>query len=168
MPISDVNNPSTASRLLRSNAWDMCVDARLLRASEPWDEAPEFRAHGHSLRRLFTDPELTIDAVLCIEGRPSVCIKDARQFSADKIEGLRRRLWNMGAATLLVVECQSDIKVFSTLVKPTIGDHEGNSARLPNETIQNLRKVDLALRLKQCTNRFLISGLLSTRYCLII
>jgi hypothetical protein len=131
----------------------MCVDARLLRASEPWDEAPEFRAHGHSLRRLFTDPELTIDAVLCIQGRPSVCIKDARQFSADKIEVLRRRLWNMGAATLLVVECQSDIKVFSTLVKPTIGDHEGNSARLPNETIQNLRKVDLALRLKQLVQR---------------
>jgi hypothetical protein len=131
----------------------MCVDARLLRASEPWDEAPEFRAHGHTLRRLFTDPELTIDAVLCIEGRPSVCIKDARQFSADKIEVLRRRLWNMGAATLLVVECQSDIKVFSTLVKPTVGDHEGNSARLPNETIQNLRKVDLALRLNQLVQR---------------
>jgi hypothetical protein len=131
----------------------MCVDARLLRASEPWDEAPEFRAHGHSLRRLFTDPELTIDAVLCIGGRPSVCIKDARQFSSDKIEVLRRRLWNMGAATLLVVECQSDIKVFSTLVKPTVGDHEGNSARLHNETIQNLRKVDLALRLNQLVQR---------------
>jgi hypothetical protein len=153
MPISDVNNPSTASRLLRSKAWDECVDARLLRASEPWDEAPEFRAHGHSLRRLFTEPELKIDAVLCIEGRPSVCIKDARHLSADGIEVLRRYLWNMGAATLLVVECQRDIKVFSTLVKPTIGDHLGNNAQLPNETIQNLRTVDLALRLKQLVQR---------------
>jgi Eco57I restriction-modification methylase len=142
---------SMASPLLRSEGWEACVDARLLRASEAWEEAPEFRAHGHSLRRLFTD--LKIDAVLCIQGRPSVCIKDARTLSSAEVELLRRQLWNMGTATLFVAECLQDVKVFSTLVKPVSGDPNGGNAQLPNETIQNLQTVELALHLGRLVRR---------------
>ena len=127
------------------------MDARLLRASESWEETPEFRGHGHALRRFFTD--LKIDAVLCIEGRPSVCIKDARTLSSNEVEGLRRQLWNLGATTLFVVEGQHGIKVFSTLVKPAKDDNDGNKAQLPNETIQSLQAVELALRLRQLIHR---------------
>jgi hypothetical protein len=153
MPVSDAKTPSKASRLLRSKGWDACVDARLLRRTGPWDQAPEFRGHGHSLRQLFTDPELKIDAVLCIEGRPAACIKDARTLSDQDLEMLRRRLWNMGAAPLLIAECQRDIKVFSTLVKPVNDNFQGSNAQLTNESIQNLRTVELALRLSQLVCR---------------
>jgi hypothetical protein len=96
---------------------------------------------------------LKVDAVLCIEGRPSVCIKDARTLSPHEVEMLRRQLWNMGATTLLVAECQRDIQVFSTLVKPINNDLHGSNAQLPNESIQSLRTVELALRLNQLVRR---------------
>ncbi|MCU1323068.1 MAG: Chromosome partitioning protein ParB family [Acidobacteriaceae bacterium] len=54
MPVLKKKKQGIASPLLRSEGWEARVDARLLRASEAWEEAPEFRAHGHSLRRLFT------------------------------------------------------------------------------------------------------------------
>jgi hypothetical protein len=127
------------------------VDAQLLRASQAWQEAPEFRGHGHVLRRFFA--ELKIDAVLCVEGRPSVCVKDARELSPTQVEKLRQQLWNLGATTLFVAEGQRDIKVFSTLVRPAKDDDEGNRAQLANETIQNLRAAELTLRLRHLIHR---------------
>jgi hypothetical protein len=146
-----VNINNTLSPLLRSNGWEACVDARLLRASDAWDDAPEFRAHGHALRRFFSD--LRMDAVLCIEGRPTVCIKDARPLTSKKVEELRRQLWNLGATTLFVVEEQNGVKVFSTLVKPAKDDEGGDRAMLSKETIQTLQAVDLALWLRQLIHR---------------
>jgi hypothetical protein len=151
VPVLKKKNPSVVSPLLRSKGWNARVDARLLRATEAWENAPEFRAHGHSLRRLFTD--LKIDAVLCIQGRPSVCIKDARALSPAEVELLRRQLWNMGAATLFIAEGLQDIKVFSTLVKPISNDVHGSNAQLPNESIQKLQTVELALRLSRLVHR---------------
>jgi len=148
--VSD-NIANTLSPLLRSKGWDACVDARLLRASESWEEAPEFRGYGHSLRRFFTD--LKIDAVLCLEGRPSVCIKDARTSSSGEVELLRRQLWNSGATTLFVAEGKNDIKVFSTLTKPARDDVDGHNAQLREETIQNLHEVELSLRLRRLLHR---------------
>lgn len=145
------DNANLSSPLLRSKGWEACVDARLLRATDSWDETREFRRHGHALRRIFAD--LRIDAVLCVEGRPSVCIKDARALSIAEVESLRRQLWNLGATTLLLVEGQRDIKVFSTLVKPAKDDTNGNNAQLPQETIQSLQVAELALRLGQLIHR---------------
>lgn len=148
--------PVQPSLLLQSEGWHASVDARLLRASEPWEEAPEFRSHGHVLRRLFADSEpedLAIDAVLCVDGRPTVCIKDARALSSPEIEDFRRRVWNLGAATLLVVETQRDVQVFSTMAKPRQKDREGTAAQLSNETITNMETAALALRLSQLVRR---------------
>jgi hypothetical protein len=145
------SNVTVSSPLLSSEGWDACVDARLLRASEPWQEAPEFRGHAHALRRFFA--ELKMEAVLCIGGYPSVCIKDGREMSPTEVEGLRRQLWNLGATTLLVVEGQRDIKVFSTLAMPAKDDSDGNKAQLTNETIQYLQATELALRLRHLIHR---------------
>src|SRR5581483_7193633 len=59
----------------------------------------------------------------------------------------------LGATTLFVAEGQHDIQVFSTIVKPAKDDNDGNKAQLPNETIQNLQAVELALRLRQLIHR---------------
>ena len=74
-------------------------------------------------------------------------------MSSNEVEALRRQLWNLGATTLFVAEGQHDIKVFSTLVKPAKDDNDGKRAQLPNETIQNLQAVELALRLRQLIHR---------------
>lgn len=127
------------------------MDARLIRSSDRWHDASEFRGHGHALRRFFVD--LKMDAVLSVEGRPSVCIKDTRQISPEGVEELRRQLWNLGATTLFVAESQHDINVFSTLVRPVKDDAVGNSALLASETIQKLQAVELALRLTDFIHR---------------
>ncbi len=142
-------NPNSDSPLLKSTGWDACVEARLLRADEPWQDTPEFRSHGHALRRLFED--LHADAVLCVERRPTVCI--LRVGEAFNPETVRHRLWNLAATTLLVVEGRQDIRVFSTLVKPTQQDREGKQALLTDETITNLEAVALALRLREMIRR---------------
>jgi hypothetical protein len=153
MPDSDADSPVAASQLLDSDAWHECVDARLLRRTDHWEDAAEFRAHGHALRRLFSDPALAIDAVLCVDGHPTACVKDGRDLTSEEAEGLRRRLWNLGATTLLIVEFPNSINAYSTLVKPTNDDPAGANAQLPNETITTLGTVELALRLRSMIQR---------------
>ena len=147
----NAGNNRNSSRLLRSNGWETRVDAHLIRASDSWEEAPESRSHGHAMRRLFAD--LKIDAVLCVDNRPSVCVRDARALSSIEVEGLRRQLWNLGATTLLVVETRHAVQVFSTLAKPLRKDQEGRGALLSGETIANLEATTLALQLQQLVRR---------------
>jgi hypothetical protein len=139
------------SRLLNSPGWDGCVDARLLRATDVWKEAPEFRSHGHALRRLFED--VRIDAVVCVEGRPTVCIKDGRRLEDAAVEETRRKLWNLGATTLLVVERARQVQVFSTFPTPARDDVRGVGAQLAPETIESLETAELALRVRQLIRR---------------
>lgn len=144
------------SHLLHSEGWEARVDARLIRSTDAWEDAPEFRSHGHVLRRLFEDQEhdgLEIDAVLCIDNRPTLCVKDSRGLSPTAIEDLRRQLWNLGATTLLVVETKRDVQVFSTMVRPRKSDREGRGAQLSSETIRDLEATALALELKQLVRR---------------
>ena len=74
-------------------------------------------------------------------------------MSPTAVEALRRQLWNLGATTLLMVETQNDVRVFSTLVMPAKDDHDGNKAQLTGETIQYLRAAELALRLRHLIHR---------------
>jgi len=139
------------SRLLRSRGWDGCVEARLLRATDAWNDAPEFRSHGHTLRRLFED--ISVDAVVCVEGRPTACIKDGRLLDDAAVETIRRQLWNLGATTLLIVERPNQIHVFSTFSRPTKDDSHGQEAQLKPETIAQMEAAELALRLRQLVRR---------------
>ena len=146
------------SRLLHSRGWDGCVEARLLRATDAWNDAPEFRSHGHTLRRLFEDvrvdeKDVGVDAVVCVEGRPTVCIKDGRHLDDVAVEKIRRQLWNLGATTLLIVERRNKVHVFSTFAKPAKDDNQGEKALLKPETIESLESAELALRLRQLVRR---------------
>lgn len=144
-------NTST-SRLIKSPGWDACLEALLLKREENWQNSLISRDHGHTLRRLFEDIQL--DAVLCLEARPTVCIKDARNLSDLDVEAMRKKLWNLGATTLLIVERQTQIQLFSTLTKPMRPDEPDAIAPiLSPETIDNLAAVELALRLRHLIRR---------------
>lgn len=121
-----------------------------LRATDDWHHGPESRSHAHALRRLFED--VKIDAVLCIEGRPTVCVKNAISLDNRGIEAIRSQLWNLGATTLLIVERQSEVQVFSTFVRPA-KPGENSSAVLDDETITDLESAALALRLRKMIRR---------------
>ena len=140
------------SRLLNSQGWETCAEASLLRTQDDWRNSKEFRSHGHTLRRLFDD--VGLDAVLCVEGCPTVCVKDARKLSDDEIDEVRRTLWNMGATTLLMVERQTKILLYSTLAKPTHPkERDSIIPVLTEETITSLESAELALRLRQFIRR---------------
>lgn len=138
------------SRLLSSPGWDECVEAKLLRKSDTW-HTRGFRSHWHTLRRLFDD--IKVDAVLCIESRPTVCLIDSTQRSSFNVEETRKELWNLGATTLLIVEMQSQVRVFSTLTPPAKDDLTSEKAHLTDETIQGLELTELALRVQKFTRR---------------
>ncbi len=149
---------ASTSRLIHSPGWDRRVEATFIRATDDWRNAPEFKSHGHTLRRLFESDEsksenLEIDAVVCTEGRPTVCLKDGRHLSGEDIAALRNKLWNLGATTLLLVEQPSQILVFSTISEPSAKDKTGDTARLGEETIAQLELTELALRLQQFVRR---------------
>lgn len=139
------------SRVLRSQGWDDCIEARLLKINDAWQQSAEFRSHAHTLRRLFED--LKISAVLCVDGRPTVCVHQVGHASVSEIEKVRRQLWNLGATTLLLVESHNKVEVFSTLAKPSRQDSSSKTAQLSSETIQNLEAAELALRLRQFIRR---------------
>jgi hypothetical protein len=143
--------PISDSPLLENPGWAACLEAHLLKATDKWQQAAEFRSHAHTLRRMFED--LGIDAVLCVDGRPTCCVFNGRQRTAAEIEQVRRQLWNLGATTLLLVERCNRVDVFSTLVKPSRKDSSGQAAQLSSETIQDLASVELALRLRQLIRR---------------
>lgn len=140
-------NTMSKSRLLHSRGWDGCIEARFLRRTDAWNNAPEFRSHGHTLRRLFDNVKsdadaIDADAVLCVEGRPTVCIKDGRLLDNTKVEGTRRKLWNLRATTLLIVERHGQVQVFSTFAKPASEDSHGADAQIQAETIERLETAD--------------------------
>ena len=146
------HKPVTQSRLLNSQGWEARVETSLLNAQDDWRNSTEFRSHGHTLRRLFDD--LRLDAVLCVAGRPTVCVKDARELSDDEIAGLRGALWNLGSTTLLMVEQQTKVLLFSTLVTPSRkNDPTAIIPELTNETIASLEDAELSLRLRQFIRR---------------
>ncbi len=154
--MNKTQEPIRPSLLVQSEGWNSSVDARLLRSSDPWQDSPQFWSHGHVLRRLFADFEPddpAIDAVLFVDGRPAVCVKDARTLSPTEVENFRRRLWNLGAATLLVIETRNDVQVYSTVAKPDPNDKEGSTCRLSNETISNLERAALAIQITRLVRR---------------
>ena len=88
-----------------------------------------------------------------VEGRPTVCIKDGRHLDDAAVEKIRRKLWNLGATTLLIVERPNQVRVFSTFSKPAEEDSQGEEAQLKAETIEQLKAAELALRLRQLVRR---------------
>ena len=141
------------SRVLKSGAWDECVDAVLLRKHD-WRKAADIaRSHTHTLRRLFEDKDLAVDAVLCLDRRPTLCVLDARGRDDADVERVRRRLWNLGATTLLLAETATDVRLYSTLAKPARQDPRGEGAQLAAETIAVLQTAALAQQLTQIIRR---------------
>jgi hypothetical protein len=150
VPNSPRQPPKSSTKLLSNEGWGDCVLGTFLRATDDWRNGPESRSHAHTLRRLFED--VKIDAVLCIEGRPTVCVKNAVSLDDRGVEAIRSQLWNLGATTLLIVERQTEVQVFSTFVRPA-KQGENLNAVLDDETLTDLESAAIALRLRKMIRR---------------
>ncbi len=59
--------------------------------------------------------------MLCVEGRPTVYFKRVKAKDSKCELNWQRKLWNQGAATMLVVDDASEVRIYSALAKPASG-----------------------------------------------
>ena len=137
------------SSFIFSDEWNYCFDSKLFRRNDNWQKSKEFRSVGHVFRRLFDD--LSLDAILCIDGRPVVGICDGREKTVSQIIMLRRQLWNFGIVNLLMVEHGNHVDVFSTVTTP--GIDETAKSQLSDETLDCMDEIALAIQLRQFIRR---------------
>ena len=73
--------------------------------------------YAHDLMRAFVT--LEIDGVLCIEGKPSVYLRNVRgELSRQEARALHTRFWNHGLAPVLVIRAEDAVYVFSGQALP--------------------------------------------------
>lgn len=102
--------------------WDCDKNSQYFRTADEWERVPEARRYGHQLFRA-KDPKLGLafDAVLCIEGQPTVYFKETDERKPEREWAWHRAVWNQGAASMLVVEDHQNIRIYSALAKPSAG-----------------------------------------------
>ena len=90
------------------------------------DRVDEAVPHAHVIRRAFD--LLDLQGVLCDQTAPMVYFKVVDQIQDAKLSELHRRFWNHGGAPILVVVAQSEVRVYSGLLRPVdsidVGGHQ--------------------------------------------
>lgn len=81
-----------------------------------WRQARETRPYQHQIQRAWTAFEPS--AVFCIEGRPTVYFREVARADPKLEAEWQKHLWNLGTATMLVVEDPINTRVYSALAKP--------------------------------------------------
>lgn len=72
--------------------------------------------HALALRTAFE--ELSVSAVFCVQGVPTIAILKIAQYDAARVVDLHGALWNQGLASLLLVITDDTLRVFSLARKP--------------------------------------------------
>ena len=76
---------------------------------------------AHFMRRAFL--EMDLDGILCVDGKPTVYLKDYKQpITRKEVNEQQKKFWNQGAGTLLVIQDPSQILIFSGMVAPSDDD----------------------------------------------
>ncbi len=99
--------------------WERDKASQFYFTAQQWENNPESRRYSHQLFRA-KDPKhgLAFDAVLCVEGQPTAYFKVADSLNPDVEASWHRSVWNQGAANLLVVEDENQVRIYSALAKP--------------------------------------------------
>src|SRR5439155_15906755 len=94
-------------------------NSQFFRSPKEWEADPRARVYGHQLRRAWDPDEgLGLWAVLCVEGKPTVYFKRIDRREPELEQEWQRRLWNQGAAAMLVVQDPNEVRVYSGLARP--------------------------------------------------
>jgi type I restriction-modification system DNA methylase subunit len=125
------------------------VACNFYRSERDWSASADTQKFAHFMRRAWD--RLGLEAILAVEGKPTVYFKRvARQNPVDEAE-LHRLLWNQGTATMLVVrDSNKNVRVYSALVTPTKDPiSENNDTRL----VETLQQIQSALELADFVRR---------------
>jgi hypothetical protein len=80
------------------------------------DGLQELLPYSHYLRQAWI--ELTLSGVLCVDGRPTVYLCEAPQFTAAQKRNCHRFVWNQALVPLLVFITPNHVEVHSTVKMP--------------------------------------------------
>jgi hypothetical protein len=119
------------------------------RSERGWSDTPDTQKFAHFMRRAWD--RLGLEAILAVDGRPTVYFKSVdSQNPADEAE-LHRLLWNQGTATMLVIrDSNRNVRIYSALVTPTKDPVSDNGdARL----VETLQQIQSALQLAEFVRR---------------
>jgi len=77
---------------------------------------PELLPYAHYLRQAWA--ELDLSAVLCVDGRPTVYLCEAKRFSAEKKRQIHRFVWNQSLVPLVILGTPNTVEVHSAVRFP--------------------------------------------------
>ena len=77
---------------------------------------PELLPYAHYLRQAWAELDLT--AILCVDGRPTVYLCEAKRFSAVKKREIHRFIWNQALVPLVILGTLNAVEVHSTVRLP--------------------------------------------------
>jgi hypothetical protein len=83
------------------------------------EEQRELLPYSHYLRQAWT--ELGLSGVLCVDGRPTVYLCEAGDFTPDEKRERHRFAWNQGLVPLLIFVTPNQVEVHSTIKMPAKG-----------------------------------------------
>lgn len=84
---------------------------------------PQLRGQAHYMRRAFD--RLRLDAILCIDGVPTIYLKEYRRpVRREEANQLHQGFWNEGTGTLLIILDPECLYVFSSMSLPSDDDGE--------------------------------------------
>jgi hypothetical protein len=92
--------------------------------SKEIEQYPELLPYAHYLRQAWA--ELNLSAVLCVDGRPTVYLCQAKKFSIEQKRDIQSFIWNQSLVPLVVLETLNAVEVHSTVKfpEPAKEDHD--------------------------------------------
>lgn len=128
-------------------AWQHGPHSQFFRDAAEWENDPQASRYGHQLLRAKDGRNgLGFDAVLCVEGQPTVYFKTVEAKNPAKERDWHRAAWNQGTVTLLAVDDTKEVRVYSTLAKPEGDEISGSSDQ---RLVATLKWAADALELRQ-------------------
>ena len=109
--------PKTVKNLLAGADLQILPHSRLFCSTTEWTGEAASGVPVHQLSRAWD--RLRLDAILCVDGRPTVYFKQVPSKDLASEAELQRLLWNHGTASLLVLTDPTEVRVYSSLAYPS-------------------------------------------------
>jgi len=110
--------PGISPKLARQMGLGRSSGREIVRTSAEIQRYPD----AHALRRAWD--RMGLDAIVCVDRKPTVYLKEVGQHRASDIRRYQRFVWNQGIATVLVVCTAERIHVYSAMAPPARDDEE--------------------------------------------
>ncbi len=108
--------PATDEKLVVEFGKHVSHGSLFISSADQIDRYDVLLPYAHYLQQAWD--RLNLDGVLCVDGRPTVYLCEARRFTTEQKRKLQRFVWNQGLVPLLVLLTPGQVEVHSGVRKP--------------------------------------------------